>query len=108
MIKDIEMRAGLNAFTGVPLIRSEFATVPKIQISSDCPVTDEFRKKFNSYLEALFGREPGMFMVGEKIIAHPDIVEILMTEAAKECVRRTTIEDILGSGNKPRGLVCQN
>ena len=105
---EIERKAGINAFSGVPLISSEFCTEPKISISNDCPVSDEFRKKFNSYLEARFGRKPAIFKMGDKIIAHPDIVGKLMTEATKECVRKISLEDIRGDGKRPRGLVCHD
>ena len=63
---------------GIPVYSDPNCTVPVISLSNKVTMSDEFRRNINARLEYLFGRKPGMYKFGNKLIAHPDIIKVLM------------------------------
>jgi hypothetical protein len=46
-----------------PLLES----IPKKQLSTDCPCTDRFRENYNQWLKEFFGTEEPMFILNGKL-----------------------------------------
>lgn len=69
------MKAGYGSFyEGLPLVKSDFCTLPAISLSKDLNISDEFRQKVDANLERLFGRKPAMLYMNGVYVAHPDII----------------------------------
>jgi hypothetical protein len=69
------MKGSLSSLNGMPIYSDINCTEPVISLSNKVTVSDEFRRNTNARLEYLFGRRPAMYQFGDKLIAHPDIIE---------------------------------
>ena len=69
----------MNSFiyNGFQVIEHSLCTEPKIKLSKDVNVSDEFRSMMNAKLEAMFGRKPNAYLANGKLYAHPKIVQQL-------------------------------
>ena len=69
------------SYQGIPIHPNTLATQPRMTLSKDVMVSDDFRVKQNIWLEGIFGREPTAYMMdtpqGRVMIAHPTIVDSL-------------------------------
>lgn len=85
MDKVLGSRPGPDPFSvgslfGMQIIETTQKPIPKMQLSDDCPVTDDFRKEMNAWLIEFFGyREPiipldTIYMAGNRLIMRPETV----------------------------------
>lgn len=72
----------MSVFPPLSILGLKVAVVkpqPKMQLSHDCPVTDDFRKEMNQWMIEFFGyQEPTYppkgkgYMMGDTLLVHPE------------------------------------
>ena len=83
MLRQAGMRRQRQHYMGIPIFESPHVPatekVPKIQLSPDCPVSDEFRAKTNAWYIEMFGYKdkPVVFMTEYGVLASPRNMAIL-------------------------------
>lgn len=70
----------MGGLFGMQIIEAQEKRIPKMQLSADCPVTDDFRKEMNAWLIEFFGyKDPiiplnTIYMAGNRLIMRPETV----------------------------------
>lgn len=75
----VSVLGGMLPLLGIQVV--EAARWPKMQLSADCPVTDEFRAEMNAWMAEFFGYESavpdyGVTMVGNTIFASRETINL--------------------------------
>lgn len=69
----------MKTFGGIPIIKSslipEFS--PKMKLSEDVDVSDNFRNEFNSWLIGFFGEERTIYFYNHSIATHPQTYRLI-------------------------------
>lgn len=71
----------VGSLFGMQIIETPQKRIPKMQLSEDCPVTDEFRKEINEWMIEFFGYKEEsiipldtIYMFGNSLIMRPETV----------------------------------
>ncbi len=73
------------SFGGVDVIESPYVLKrPKMLLSADVPVSDEFRIKMNAWMADFFGYEEQCIIVGNKHFVSPEVYKKLKKEILKD------------------------
>lgn len=74
-----------NILNGIPIQTSSMLNEfkPKLELSSNASVTDEFRATFNKWLLDMFGSERLFYMTENGLIMHPNNKHFLIKEIDK-------------------------
>jgi len=71
-----------NILNGIPIQTSSMLNEfkPKLELSSNVSVTDEFRTSFNKWLLDMFGAERAFYMTVNGLFTHPNNKRFLLQE----------------------------